>query len=247
MAPTMLHAKVTLPKVTGITADSCVNDFSFHVADYPSSADLDKIVLACTDFYLTDLSPFSAPALASFLAPRLDRGANACKVDIYDVTANLFATPASAGGTLAGSPIRSGAFTLSAAAGTENVPEEVSLIARLRHLPVAGGAFPVEGVGGSRPRARNTGRVYVGPFGSNALSTVASDARPNDTLRLSMLGAAWGMWHRLLGSSIYWAVWSRKTGSMLSVDKVEVDNAWDTQRRRGIAPTDTYSVTPPTV
>ena len=78
---------------------------------------------------------------------------------------------------------------------------------------------------------RRQGRVYIGPLNTG----VASAGRPSSTAR-STLAAAAGV----LGVDIqtdtdgFWAVWSAMNGTTAEVEEGWVDDAFDTQRRRGL-------------
>lgn len=89
---------------------------------------------------------------------------------------------------------------------------------------------------GTRNIPRRRGRVYVGPLNLNALSTVplVGDAGPSDGLVRDLRSAMQGL---AQDTSVEWCVASRKDGALYTVTNGWVDNAFDTQRRRGGAPT----------
>lgn len=81
---------------------------------------------------------------------------------------------------------------------------------------------------------RNRGRIYAGPFVSNGIA----GSRPGQALVDSLLDlgeALSGAGPVLDGTS--WQQRSATTGARRTVTDIWVDNAWDTQRRRGAAPT----------
>jgi hypothetical protein len=84
-----------------------------------------------------------------------------------------------------------------------------------------------------RPMQRRTGRIYVGDF---SIGAVGSDGRPTSALRSRLLAgaAALDAELELVGCSL--AVWSRKNATMYEAVGAFVDDAFDTQRRRGLAP-----------
>jgi len=83
------------------------------------------------------------------------------------------------------------------------------------------------------PQARRRGRVYIGPLGSNASGT---DARPSSTFIGVLTTAAATLKSNVeaLSEDIVWAIWSPADSAAVAVDNGWVDNAWDTQRRRGV-------------
>lgn len=85
------------------------------------------------------------------------------------------------------------------------------------------------------PQASRRGRVYVGPHDSGAFAT---DGRPHADVIAAV--AAFGQYlldgFELMTSGD-WVVWSPTTASSAVVTNGWVDNAWDIQRRRGVAPT----------
>lgn len=85
------------------------------------------------------------------------------------------------------------------------------------------------------PQARRRGRIYIGP-----LATVAANANRPATLFQTALGtAASGLKDDSndLGVDAPWAIWSQVDGAAVIVDNGWIDNAFDTQRRRGVRTT----------
>lgn len=89
---------------------------------------------------------------------------------------------------------------------------------------------------GTSPRAK--GRIYAGPFESSALV-----ARPSSTVRNALIAAATAF-AGIGGPDIDWCVFSPTTytatqsygDAFKPVQAAWVDDAWDTQRSRGLAP-----------
>lgn len=82
----------------------------------------------------------------------------------------------------------------------------------------------------STPRRR--GRLFIGPLVAGLVGT----ARPGapliaDLLELGEAFAAVG------GADAAWHLWSPTDGVSAPIESISVDNAWDTQRRRGLEPT----------
>lgn len=83
-------------------------------------------------------------------------------------------------------------------------------------------------------QARRRGRIYV-PF----LTASANDAgRPSELVQGQVAAAMEEFWNAAEASTaVEWVVYSRAGDSTVSVADGWVDNAWDVQRRRGLAPT----------
>lgn len=111
------------------------------------------------------------------------------------------------------------------AAGTP-CPNEVAVCLSFRKTPASG----------ENPRRRR-GRIYLGPFSSRILDDAAGNqARPLAAWRTATAAAASTL--KLAGNAdSYWSVWSETDGANYKVENGWVDNAFDTQRRRGINPT----------
>jgi hypothetical protein len=98
-------------------------------------------------------------------------------------------------------------------------------------------SFQAAAASGS-PQARRRGRVYLGPLGANAGGNGFAANRPVAAFMTAVAGAA----DTLLAASNAaadwnWNVWSEVDGLGRPVTNGWVDNAFDTQRRRGLAPT----------
>lgn len=79
--------------------------------------------------------------------------------------------------------------------------------------------------------ARRRGRVFLGPFNAGALG---SDGRPAPEVRDAVRGGAGTLLADSLSAPEWtWQVWSSADNAGREVQSGWVDNAWDTQRRRG--------------
>lgn len=77
---------------------------------------------------------------------------------------------------------------------------------------------------------RNRGRIYLGPLAAN--TSVVADGRPqvDSAFRISALASA----KRLMDiSNMTWSLYSPTSGTMKPITGFWMDNAFDTQRRRG--------------
>lgn len=131
------------------------------------------------------------------------------------------------------------ALGLVASKASTTLPTEVAVCLSFQALQLSGA-----------PQARRRGRIYLGPFGTNAAQSNAS--RPDTGLTGSISLAAKNL---LIASDSNsegwkWAILS-PTGvpgpteaiAYSLVDNGWVDDAWDTQRRRGLAPATKFAWT----
>lgn len=104
------------------------------------------------------------------------------------------------------------------------LPSEVALVMSYQGSEVAG-----------EPQRRRRGRVYLGPF--NAAQNTAG--RPVQNLR-QIIGEAASQLQAAAEASVtwQWVVYSRADVAGVEVVDGWIDNAWDTQRRRGLKMTD---------
>lgn len=83
--------------------------------------------------------------------------------------------------------------------------------------------------------ARGRGRLYLGPFVTTALASSQGSVTPNSLLVTGIIDSA----NDVLGTTenVTWGLISQRDGAAKVVIGGYVDNAFDTQRRRGQAPT----------
>jgi hypothetical protein len=212
---------VTLNKKSGLPADAVQNSFAWTTGSVPASpAEMDEIGNRIDNFY--NAAGTAAVSISHYLSSSIDHNNNAHTVDFYDLTGHLNGTPH-------GSPIRSQPFTLAGLPDNTMMPDEVAICLSYHS---AFGTDPEE-LGATRPKARDRGRLYIGPL---ALNTVVGDAVnqeprvvPACAQTIRDAGVA------LNTSSVLatWCLWSRKDAALKPVTNVFVDNAFDIQRRRG--------------
>jgi hypothetical protein len=222
---------VTLPAASGFAEDNVVNTFAVK-ADGPHS----ESTLAQTENHLVAVyNSFTSPASAAvgtYISPSITRS-QPCVTRCY-----ILDTPGKlAGTTPLGSPVYEDTFTLVSPGGTAGLPQEVALVATLHGENRDEAA--VETSAGTRPKQRRTGRIYFGPFTTAGLGG-STPYRPSDGMQLTIRNAIknWAQAmeaHLGLGQGA--GVWSRADATVYPLAGVSTDNAWDTQRRRGVAPT----------
>jgi hypothetical protein len=84
---------------------------------------------------------------------------------------------------------------------------------------------------GERNLPRQRGRLYIGPYFAGS-----AGGRPTATQMGKLITLGNGI-ANLGGINVKWVVYSPTAGSTKGVTNTWVDNAWDTQRSRGLAPT----------
>lgn len=207
---------------SGMVEDQIVNNFAFTTAATPpSGSNLDEISDALFDFY-NDISGAQSNSLATYLAPCVDRS-DPPQIRHFDLAGHL-------DGTAHGSPIRVDAMaSLDATGLSTGFPAEVAICMSFRSTYGADAEFTPT----TRPRARDRGRIYLGPLISSVGNTDATTGRVKPAQSLIDDITIAGARLRDAAGGMIWSVWSRKGSSLKSVTTVWVDDAWDTQRRRG--------------
>jgi hypothetical protein len=204
------RAMAVLPHDNAIPQDVTTNVFYFDdgsAPGVPTAATPAAIAAAVSDFY-NGVEADSGSRIASLLGESIDP--SACRVKIYNLT-----------GPPPHVPVYDQPMQLQAV-GTASLPREVSVCLSFR------GAL-VSGVN----QARRRGRVYIGPLSGGRISYLAGDARPDTNFRRILRAAA----VRLIDNpDVNWVVRSG-TGAVTVVTGGWVDDACDTQRRRGLRAT----------
>jgi hypothetical protein len=190
---------------SNLPEDRVVNVFHFATsADYTISLPL--VETAVVEFYNTVAgSPAPAKAVGSYLSPWVQRAVELRSYDLEEVKPR---TPTVL------------PFTLPAVEPGGGLPEEVAVVCTLHGTPP-----PAVG-----PRTR--GRIYIGPLAMAAmqLGAATAPARPlpafKDVLKFAL--------ERLVNNSPGWAIRSvTPVQNFVAIDQGYIDDAFDTQRRRG--------------
>lgn len=231
-------ATVVMRHRSGEAEDSVVNNFAIVTAGGAVSNATGVAIAGMLWGFYNYLHPGMTQKLAYYLSNGFDRTFDGFETRVYDVTGHLDGSPH-------GSPIATTYEQMVAAAVSSNsLPEEVALCMTLQATGQATAAVEVPdgidpGAAPDRPKQRRTGRVYLGPFNTTALNTPDSlgRSRPTGALISNILAAADGLATELNGAGHNLAVWSRSDATMRNVVSASVDDAWDTQRRRGVRPT----------
>lgn len=117
-------------------------------------------------------------------------------------------------------PVFTGSFNL-AAVGTSSLPRECAMCCSFQ-------APKISGV----PQSRRRGRLYIGPFSQTALD--GNTGNPTSTAITAVVALGESLLSYSQGQADWkWAVYSTVLETASEVSDGWVDNAWDTQRRRG--------------
>jgi hypothetical protein len=205
-------AKVSILNVNGLAEDTIVN--TFHFGDIGSIEFGIPLIESIRDFYT--LAPTGQPAaVGAYLGQEMSRAALALKIDLYNLD------DPSPRVSYAG-----GSYTLPAPNSAESLPAEVAMV-------VSWKAAPVSGVAAGRLRGRN----YIGSLTTAAGALSTEPVRPStgfiDTLEAAALDFIAATF------SEKFVIYSRTSVPDRASEVVGgfIDNAFDTMRSRGPAPT----------
>lgn len=228
----------TIGHQSGLADEAVSNSFSIRTTDDPSGAELIALMDQIAAFY-NDTSALQVSSVGTYLSPELERDDLPLVVRAYNITANLDGSPH-------GSPVDEKAYALDAAGVATALPSEVALCVTIEGfgrstapVEVADGIDP--GAAPDRPKQRRTGRVFIGPLATNTVAAgLNGESRPSSVFRLDTMIAVRALDTHIIATGVagaHLAVWSRANADMYVVEAVSVDDAWDTQRRRGVNPT----------
>lgn len=234
---------VTLEMTSGIVEDRAVNNWAFIGGEDASPTEITALIDQVWDFYDTAAAG-ATNAMGKYLSVFVDRASASHVISVYDIDGHL-------DGSNFGSPEQEETRQLTAAAlSATALPGEVAL--RIRLEGVGRANAPVEepdgadpGVEVDRPKQRRTGGPFFGPCNSSAASPLAgaTQGRPSQTIIDDAQAAIVALNADVLttlGDDMQLAVWSRQAAQIRNLEAVAVDDAWDTQRRRGRAPSQVF-------
>lgn len=233
MASGWYRASVTIPVTGGLPADSAVNVWSFRNVNEPvdPAVDAAAVVTTLDNFY---------SAISGFIASTMDIAH--CAVKIFNLQDTAPRVP------LLESEFSAGAVTT----GGKDLPNEVAMCLSFRGAP-----------GSGLNARRRRGRIYLGPLQG---SSVDEHTRPPSGLTTTVMAAVASHLTPPAGGDLEWCVYSPYThhgvpiggdinerdgsgdlvypevpgnlfASFTPVSVYWMDDAWDTQRRRGLKET----------
>jgi hypothetical protein len=201
-----IRAQVIFPSTTGLPKDATQN--TFHFTGLPDITNATFWALELQNFYNVTHAPGPSP-LADELSPYINR--TGCSMKFYDA----LALPPQ-------EPILTWAWTLAGTGAQLGQPGEVALVLSYQ-------AEPVAGVSARRTR----GRIFIGPLNTANMTQGSGDARPGGATINKMKGAGSWLAGRTSPTGDVWCVYSKAQGQAYDVTRGWVDDAFDTQRRRG--------------
>jgi hypothetical protein len=209
---TLIRAMVTIPRITAIPEDAVQNVWHFDSDDDAQSLDQDA------DWVMELVEPFYV-GIQSFMASYLGAEITVTMYNMRDVQPRVpFA-------------VRTFAFD---PGEPPDFPAEVSQCLSMAATVASG-----------ENAARKRGRLYLGPLRAATGVLVNGDVRPgggfNDTVETAATPLLAGASHAAIGAgSTRWSIYSPTTDAASSIDdafhdvtRFWLDNAFDTQRRRG--------------
>lgn len=204
-----------MPYASGLPADVSINTWAFE----SNSAEPTEAEM---DDIGTALFLFYS-ALVGFYGEMM---ANQIQFLFYDIDAPPPRTPLAVG------PLTS----ISLAGGGTPLPEETAVALSFNGVFASGS-----------PSARRRGRVFLGPLENTAVSYNTSINRVvvSPSFRGVVAAGVDDMVDSLDGTGIIHSVWSRSDDQLYNVIQYTMDDAPDTQRRRGQEPSQRYVLYPP--
>lgn len=203
-----VRVQVEFDSTTGLPEDRYVNTFHMNVAT-PDAADGALIVGNLQRFYDLDTGG-ALSAIADYLSPVM---AGTAVVKCYDLADPIPRVP-----------FYTGALTIAGNTG-QALPEEVAVVLSYQGARVSGIS-----------QASRRGRLYIGPLSTSA-QAAGAPTRPSAGFRTVLGVAASRLVTDATTDGHVWIVWSPTLASAADVTDGWVDNAFDTQRRRGAAAT----------
>lgn len=220
-----VQAQIRFPGLSGLPEDVYINTLYFDGLT-PLASDYTDIQAAIVDFYNAN-GASSGRSLTAMLSGEVNRAVGT-ELRIYDIDAP-------------GSPLYSAGFNINAAGSAVRMPPECAICLSF-HSDLTGVAEEVAGgpagpTGDTHPAARRRGRIFLGPLNESVLTTNTGhiDSGAVEACKEAMVRLQANAGLAIKG--IDWCVNSRVDSITREVTGGWVDNAFDTQRRRGKAPT----------
>lgn len=198
--------QVILQGDTGLPSDQYVNTWHFYHSSIAPISDHDNVRDMLKDFYT--LAVPSSVSVSKYLTSKLTTTA---KVKSYNLDEDKPRVPA-----------YESTFPLTGLGTGMPVPYESALCLSFEGAKASG-----------EIQARKRNRVYLGPLASGILW---SDGRPIATALTVITEAAKRLWNAADASATWdWKVYSPTNDEIYAVKHLWCDDAFDSQRRRGLA------------
>lgn len=229
---------VRLPYQSELPEDLAVNDFYFLGTNAGSdlATDVTSLTTRLLAFY-NNIPTGQTKQISDYIGDQVLRTVNACSFSYY------FSPDIAPPPTQWGSPDAVVNWTIGPDDNVGVLPAEVAIVASfhgdLTDIPETA-ANPTPPPAIIRPASRRRGRIYLGPLNTAA----GAQGGPNNDLLLSTVSAVVVAAMADLeadNDDLQWVVYSPTGGELHQVVGGYVDNAFDTQRRRGSAATARFS------
>jgi hypothetical protein len=207
------QVQIVLPYFTGIPEDVITNVWHFEwLVGTPSGSNFTNLRNNLDAFYT---SVYTIGAGADWIAPWVD--ISNCRIKVYDLD-----------DPIPRAPVYENTFAITATPVTNSsVPLETAICLSFQGEPVSG-----------TPQARRRGRIFIGGWAGLAdAGDATSFPEVSSELRTGICAAAETLYDAMAEDDWFWVVWSRVDEEAALVTNGWVDNAFDTQRRRGNAAT----------
>jgi hypothetical protein len=208
------RADVTHPYMTGLPTDVIVNTWHFDRtfgASAPDESDFAALETLLKNFYGSIFTTSSQSGMAPWVNQALKR------TTIYDLTDPTPRAPVYEN-------VESG---IAVQSGSSSTPLEVAICLSYQGAKISG-----------VPQARRRGRIFIGGIGNAAVATTGlTFPTPTPEITSNLCQAANSLMVNGNIAQWTWGVYSRVGNSFTPTVDGWVDNAFDTQRRRGNAPT----------
>jgi hypothetical protein len=200
-------------------------DFVFEATGSETTIDWSDSVnplYAIDGFWNTPAGGFTS-GLGVYFSSEFPGGTGVTTIETYDITAHLDGSPS-------GSPMRidSGNLGVTRTGASDLHPALVGVLAYRRTY----GSAP-EVLGSTRPRARDRGRIHIGPLRNSAMLNGTGQA---DSGFIGLMKAAANelahTWNFGAGNQFNWRQWSRKNASVGSIDFLASQYGLGIDRRR---------------
>lgn len=224
---TITKVVYTLNKKSGLPADVVQGSLYFDRGTAPGPSDYDALQAVFNGWWNT-LASGATYKPSEYLQSSVQTGSGVHSLKFYTVPA--------ARATL-GSPVATRSMTVTTVDTGPALPAEIAVCLSYQR---AYGSDVEFATGGTRPRSRDRGRLFLGPLTtrSEVLTTTTNEVRLNQ-LCADDLAIAAKHWFgaQALASSWVWVQFSPTEWSWDAVTQCWVDNAYDVQRRRGVLAT----------
>lgn len=225
----VIQLVTTFENVSGLPEDRFQNVVHVAKATEPTGAEALTLAQTWEDFYNNAYAGMNVQ-VSSYISGVAQRGAGISSIAAY-YSDDL------SGQTPMGSPIATNTFSLGTNASGDDLPEEVAAVISyngdLTDVPVSQ-VNPNPPPATIRPQSRRRGRLFVGPLEQTAGATVGGAFRPAAQFRTDATIAFKETAEAINAiSGLTFVIWSRADEALYAAVAGYMDDAWDTQRRRG--------------